>query len=102
MTQEKLAKLEDIGFDTRSESNKVRHEQRQRSVIKAEVKWEENFDALLAYKQMFGTTEVSEKMGVEGQYKKLAAWVGLQRYILVLINICFPLTNCLKKLVPST
>ena len=87
MTQEKIDKLEEIGFDTRCESSKVRQEQRQRSMIKAEVKWEENFDALVAYKQLFGTTEVNEKMGDEGEYKKLAGWVGLQRCVSILIGV---------------
>ena len=79
ITQAKIDKLEEIGFDTTGESNKVREDQRKRSQAKSDVKWEENFLALVAYKESFGTCDVNEKIGEDGEYKKLAAWVGLQR-----------------------
>lgn len=79
ITQAKIDKLEEIGFDTSGESNQVREDQRKRSQAKSDAKWEENFLALVAYKESFGTCDVKEKIGKEGEYKKLAAWVGLQR-----------------------
>lgn len=79
MTQEKIDKLDEIGFDTIGESKVVRQDQKRRSKSKSDVVWEENFNALLAYKEKFGTCDVKEKKGIDDEWKKLAGWVGLQR-----------------------
>jgi hypothetical protein len=75
-----LEKLEEIGFDTSGDFKAVRHDQRQRNKIKAEKAWEEKFNELVAFKEMFGHCDVKEKKGKAYEYNKLAGWVGLQRY----------------------
>ncbi|KAL7482165.1 hypothetical protein ACHAW6_007855 [Cyclotella cf. meneghiniana] len=79
LTQERLEKLEEIGFDTSGDFKAVRDDQRQRNKIKAEKAWEEKFNELVAFKEMFGHCDVKEKKGKDFEYNKLAGWVGLQR-----------------------
>lgn len=77
MTQEKIDKLAEIGFDISGESSKVRQDQRHRMKSKSDVKWEQNFNSLVEYKEKFGNCDV--KNGENDEYKKLAGWVGVQR-----------------------
>jgi hypothetical protein len=77
-----LEKLEQIGFDTSGDFKAVRVDQRQRNKIKGERAWEEKFNELVAFKEMFGHCDVKEKKEKDYPYNKLASWVGLQRYIM--------------------
>jgi hypothetical protein len=80
MNQEKIDKLNEIGFDISGEHADVREDQIRNAKSKSDVIWEENFNALVSYKEKFGTCDVKEKKkGDNDEWKKLASWVSLQR-----------------------
>jgi hypothetical protein len=83
MTEERMHKLSEIGFDIGGESIKVRQDHRRRLADKGEVAWEKHYNDLLAYKERFGNCDVKERRG-DHEYKKLAGWVGLQRCVVML------------------